>query len=75
MNLIKRGTNEIQDGERKGDPVRVCIAGGKSNYARHDSSLNTRVNRIVNINNMILKVMEYKSGINYKKEIETVKIQ
>nr|MCR4643217.1 type II secretion system GspH family protein [Lachnospiraceae bacterium] len=62
--LIKRGENKIQDGIKNDKRVRVCIAGGKSVNAVHDSNLNTRVNRIKNINNMILKVMDYQGTLN-----------
>ena len=53
----------------------MCIVGGSSQYVRHDANVSTRVTRIKNINNMILKVMDYKrSGINWKNEIDTVQI-
>lgn len=73
--LIKRGVNEIQDGDLKGIPVRVCIAGGTSKYADHNNNLNTRVQRITAINNMVLKIMEYKGSLNNKNYNANIKIE
>ena len=73
--LIKRGTNEIQSGPLARVKVRVCIVGGTSINAKHHTNRQTRVNRITNINNMILKVMKYKGTLNYKSAIDTVTIE
>ena len=62
--LIKRGVNEIQKGPLKNTKVRVCIAGGTSVNAKHHEVRDTRVDRITNINNMILKVMDYTGSLN-----------
>ena len=71
--LIKRDVNMIQSGDLKGIPVRVCIAGGYSKNASYDKSKKTQ--RIININNMILKVMEYKGTLNTKNYDPNVKIE
>ena len=62
--LIQRGTNEIQKGSLKKTKVRVVIVGGSSAYVNHNADLSTRVKNISNINDMILKVMEYKGTLN-----------
>ena len=71
--LIKRGVNEIQSGDLKGVPVRVCIAGGYSKNASYDAKNKTK--KIQNINNMILKVMEYKGKLNTTNYNQNVKIE
>ncbi len=80
--LIKRGENKIQKGPLSGKQTRVCIVGGTSKYATvayntdADKYTSAKVKAITAINNMILKVMDYKkSGINWKNEISSVKIE
>ena len=78
--IIQRGgkkpkVNEIKKGDLAESCVRVCIVGGTSkncNYKKGDK----KNDKIVNINNMILKAVNYKKGgINWKEQIDSVKIE
>ena len=61
-NLIKRGENKIQSGSLKDKKVRIWVLCNKYNKS------------IIDLNNLILQKMNYKSGgINWKDGIKTVK--
>ena len=60
--LVKRGENKVQSGPLKGKQIRVCVVAGTSEYVNSKSDKPDKI--VMNINNMIMKKVNYRGTLN-----------
>lgn len=70
--IVIRGTNMVQSGAYKGEPLRVCVLDGTSKKITSGADNSTKV---ININNMIMAAVNYSGTLNTKNYNKNITIE